>query len=49
MQERTRKSSLLHSKIGKSILHRSKCIAQDKGKDICTEDDMREMIGHAGE
>ena len=33
MQERTCKSSLLHSKMGKSIL-RSKCIAQDIGEDI---------------
>ena len=32
--------SLLHSKIGKSILHKSKCIAQDIADDICTEDDM---------
>ena len=41
--------ALLHSKIGKSILHRNKCIAQDIGDDICTEDAMQEMTGHAGE
>ena len=41
----------MYSKTGKSIFRRSlsKCIAQDVGEDICTEDDMREMIGHAGE